>query len=447
MVRKDINVKTPVRNRKADRISYELLNQHNSETQKNRSLLFINNYKQKKMKLTKMITATVLAVATLASCKKEITQEKKFNDEASSLKSNESSANVDENENLSDRGKAGVVYTLSNQASGNMVLAYNRSADGTLTYSASYPTGGNGTGGGLGNQGAVVIGNDEEDDNVLLAVNAGSNTISSFKITGNGLSLKSTINSGGTRPVSIAQYDDLVYVLNAGGTGNISGFWLGEDGKLTAIPNSSRPLSSATAGAAEISFVRNGAVLAITEKATNKIITYTVDVSGLPGVMHSISSANPTPFGFAAAKNGNIYVSEAAGGAPGASSVSSYHISEDGSISLTQGPVATTQTAACWVVLTGNGKYFYTTNAGSNNISSYSAKANTGNISLLQSIAATSAMTPVDAALSNNSKFLYILNANGHSITAYSVAENGGLTALPVTVTGLPVGTNGLAAR
>jgi 6-phosphogluconolactonase (cycloisomerase 2 family) len=54
-------------------------------------------------------------------------------------------------------------------------------------------------------------------------------------------------------------------------------------------------------------------------------------------------------------------------------------------------------------------------------------------------------MGPIDAALTDNSKYLYILNSASHSISAYAVANNGSLTTLQ-TVTGIPVGDNGLAA-
>lgn len=411
----------------------------------------IKSFKTKStiMKLINTITAAVMAMVTLAACQKE-NKETAFKGDLKTEAESEGNSGVQDllttesNSNHSNGGNnRGFVYTLSNQTSGNMVLAYRRSANGSLTYTASYAAGGNGSGGGLGNQGAVTI---TGDNDVLLAVNAGSNTISSFKITGNGLNLKSTVSSGGTTPVSITQHGNLVYVLNGGGTGNISGFWLGENNKLTPIPNSTKPLSSATAGAAQVSFVRNGKVLVITEKATNKIITYAVNQWGRPGAMHSITSASPTPFGFAAGRFGNIYVSEAAGGAANASNVSSYRIGFDGSISLTQGPVPTGQSAACWVVLTENGRFIYTTNTASNTLSSYDVHPYSGNLNILQSIAATSGMGPIDAALTDNSKYLYVLNGAGHSISAYSVASNGGLGILQ-TVTGLPIGANGLAAN
>lgn len=387
------------------------------------------------MKLQIKLSAIALAIISLVSCQKDIQHEG-----LSPVESGRNNNDVAVEKNNGNNKK--YVYTLSNETSGNKVMIYERAIDGMLSFSSSASTGGNGSGGGLGNQGAIVVANDD----VVLAVNAGSNSISSLKITGSGLNLKSTVNSGGTTPVSIAQHGELVYVLNSGGSGNISGFRLDVNDKLTPIQNSTRPLSSMSAGAAQVSFVRNGTVLVITEKATNKIITYKLGNDGLPQTMHSIMSASPTPFGFAAGMYGNIYVSEAVGGAPGASNVSSYHVDMDGSISLTQGPVPTGQSAACWVVLTDDGQHIYTTNTASNSVSSYDVQQISGNIGLLQSVAGSTQMGPIDAALAEGSKYLYVLNAGGHSISVFAVAENGSLSSLQ-TVTGLPMGANGLAAN
>ena len=46
----------------------------------------------------------------------------------------------------------GAVYVLSNQVDGNAVIAFPRSADGTLAAPTPFTTGGTGTGGGLGSQ-------------------------------------------------------------------------------------------------------------------------------------------------------------------------------------------------------------------------------------------------------------------------------------------------------
>ena len=396
------------------------------------------------MKQLKQMAALAVTVLTFAACQKETKLFPSATEENASVKSEQSVAKPYEGgDNFGSGNKH--VYTLSNQVSGNSVLVYNRAGNGMLTYSTSYATGGTGTGGGLGNQGALIMSGDDDDDDMLLAVNAGSNSISSFQIKGGGLSLKSTVSSGGMRPVSITQHDDIVFVLNAGGTNNISGFKLKNNGMLEPIANSTRPLSAAGTGPAQVYFVNDGRVLVITEKATNKITTYTVNEWGIPGTMHTITSSSPTPFGFADDDNGNIFVSEAVGGAPGASVLSSYRVSNNGTVTLINGSVGAGQSAACWVVITKNGKYAYTTNTASNNLTNFNV-SNSGSISVNTSIAAITGMGPIDAALSNNSKYLYILNAGSHTIGVYTVAGDGSLS-LQQTVSGVPVGATGLTAR
>ena len=384
------------------------------------------------MKSIKSFMAATSVALFLFSCEKNIQDPAK--DEVATLKT---SADVQ-----SKKGTAGYVFTLSNQTAGNRVLVYSRTSDGSLSYVTAYPTGGTGTGGGLGNQEAIFL---SDDNNLLLAVNPGSNSVTSFAVSGGDLVWVSTVSSGGTKPVSVTAHNDVVYVLNSGGSGNISGFSLHADGSLHPIATSTRPLSSASAGAAQVSFVADGNAVAITEKATNKIITYTINSQGIPGMMHSITSAHPTPFGFAVGGKGNIFVSEAAGGAPGASALSSYHINDNGTIALVDGPVGANQSAACWVVLTNNGKYAYTTNTASNNLSTFRVNSS-GSISVLNAIAATTQMGPIDAALSNNSKFLYVLNSGSHSIGVYAVDNDGSLSSVQ-TVPGLPAGATGLSSK
>ena len=392
------------------------------------------------MKQTKNLIVFTVTTLFFTACQKDTRLSQNSPDESAEVNTK---SHYNENAGSGDGQPAGHVYTLSNQVSGNKVMDFRRADDGSLTFVAAYETGGNGTGTGLGNQGAIILADKNE---IILAVNAGSNSISSFKVKNNGLRLLSTVHSGGERPVSITQHDEVVFVLNAGGNGNISGFRLNGAGKLIPVSNSTKPLSSTNAGAAQISFVRDGRTIAITEKATNTITTYTVNEWGIPGMMHTITSANPTPFGFAVGDNGNIFVSEAAGGAAGASTVSSYRINNDGSISLINGPVATTQSAACWVVLTHNGKFAYTTNTASNTLSTFNVNPIAGNISLRSPVSATTGIGPIDAALNNNSKYLYILNSGSHSISVFAVAGDGGLNSAQ-TVLGLPIGANGLAAE
>ena len=339
----------------------------------------------------------------------------------------------------------GAVYTMTNAASGNEVLVYDRSSDGSLAFLGAYATGGLGSGAGLGSQSALTL---SHDNHWLFAVNAGSNQISSFAVTEGGLQLVDVVDSGGTLPVSLTSYKGWLYVLNAGGSGNISGFAVGQDGSLSPLAGSIQPLSNGNAGAApavaQIAFSSDGSTLAVTEKSTNLIDTYLVE-NGWAGAPISNPSAGSTPFGFAFDRHGHAIVSEAFGGAPGASALSSYEITKNG-FSVISPSVATTQTAACWVAISNNGKYAYTTNAGSGSISSYQI-AEDGTITLLNPTAGVigAGSSPVDMAFSNNGQTLYALANGAHTISIFGMNSDGSLASQGTI--NVPVGVVGLAAR
>lgn len=342
------------------------------------------------------------------------------------------------------QGVVGSVYIMTNSASGNQVIVYSRAADGTLTWQANYATNGLGISGLTGsNQGGLVL---SEDGRWLIVVNAGSNDISVFSVNHKGLTLTDKASSQGTMPISATIDGNLVYVLNTGGTestGNIAGYQL-TDGQLSPISGSVQPLSGATAPA-QISFNPSGRVLVVTEKSTNKIDTYTVNDQGVASAPNVQASNGGTPFGFDFTNSGTLIVSEAAGGPSGTSAVSSYDISDSGTLTVLSPSVPDTQQAACWLIATGNGQFAYTTNAHSTTISSYSISGD-GKISLLNSKAATVGGTDLDMALARNSRFLYIFDNGDHAIVAYQVHADGNLTWLQTT-NGIPAGADGLAAN
>ncbi len=340
---------------------------------------------------------------------------------------------------------AGAVYTLTNRAAGNAVAVFKRGADGTLTPQGEVATNGLGSGGGLGSQGALVL---SKNGQWLYAVNAGSNEISVFAVKPEGLLLVNKAGSGGVRPISLTVHDDLLYVLNGGGgSGNITGFHLNEHGALRPIAGSTRPLSSNASGPAQIEFDRDGDVLVVTEKATNKITLYPVhdDVAGAPLVRDSVGM---TPFGFAFDKRDHLIVSEAFGGQPGRSALSSYDIEEHRlGLQTITASAGDNQTAACWVVVTRNGRYAYTTNTGSGSISGYSVDPH-GRLALLNANGRTgvTGAGPTDMALSGNSKFLYAITPGTGEVAAFRVEADGSLTAL-ARAHGIPASAVGLAAH
>ena len=338
----------------------------------------------------------------------------------------------------------GAVFTLSNSAAGNAVLAFGRSADGSLTPAGSFATAGNGTGAGLGSQGAVVL---SEDGRFLFAVNAASNTITSFAVEGTSLALVNTVASGGTLPISLTNHDDLVYVLNAGGTENITGFSIGATGALTALAGSSRPLSGTGVGPAQVGFDPSGRWLIVTEKNTNRIDVYAVGNNGYASAPVVNPSVGQTPFGFAFNQHGVLIVSEAFGGAVDASAVSSYTVGSGGTLDVVSASVPTTETAACWVAVTNNGKFAYAANTGSASVTGFEVRKAT--LSILDPDGKTGATgtTPIDAAVSHNSQFLYTLTAGSHAISAFSVSQNDGSLSNVGGAAGLPVSTVGLAAK
>jgi 6-phosphogluconolactonase len=338
----------------------------------------------------------------------------------------------------------GAVFTVSNAAVGNAVIAFARSADGSLTPAGSFATLGNGTGAGLGSQGAVVL---NDDGSLLFAVNAASNTITSFVVDGATLTRINTVASGGTLPISLTAHGDILYVLNAGGTENITGFSIGAAGALTMLPGSSRPLSGAGVGPAQVGFDPTGRWLVVTEKNTNLIDVYSVGTDGYASAPTINPSAGQTPFGFAFNQHGVLIVSEAFGGAVDASAVSSYTLGTGGTLGVVSASVPTTETAACWVAVTNNGKFAYAANTGSASVTGF--EVHKAGLTILDADGKTGSTgtTPIDAAVSHNGQFLYTLTAGSHAISAFSVRQNDGSLSGVGGASGLPVGTVGLAAR
>ena len=379
--------------------------------------------------MTKPFIFLALVAAGLAACE----QDRGVANPAAAIVASRQTVQDDADE----AGGLHAVYTITNQVSGNAVAVFTRAADGTLTPAGTVPTGGTGTGTGLGSQGAVVL---SDDGLRLFAVNAGSNDVSVFTVSPAGLTLASRTPSGGIQPISLTTSGNVVYVLNAGGAGNITGFRLDRTGGLTPIAGSTQPLSGPNVGPAQVRFSPDGRRLIVTEKNTNLLDLYAVDANGAATSRISVASAGGTPFGFAFGHRSELFVSEAAG------SASSYLL-DAGGLTLVSGAVSTHQGAPCWAVVTNDERFGYTGN-GAGSVSAY-AIAPSGAISLVDPNGATAVIGGGvnDIALSGNSRYLYVLQVgNAPAIHAFRVQQDGHLTRLGPIV-GLPAGTRGLAAR
>jgi 6-phosphogluconolactonase len=339
---------------------------------------------------------------------------------------------------LADSGKE-AVYTLTNAASGNSVIAFSRASDGTLRENGAYPTGGAGSGNGLGSGHSLVVSADGKE---LVVVNAGSNSISLLAVDSGGLRLIGPpVDSRGVRPTSVTMDHDLVYVMNAG-SNSIAGFRIDRKSGLAPIPGAIQALGAGAANASQIQFDKSGRVLIVDERGSSTIDTFVVDDNGVAGPARTTPSNAGGPFGFDVDRQGHILFSATSLGGGLMSGATSYDVARDGALTPNGGPVSSGQAAACWLAAAGH--YAYTTNAASGSIGRF-AIAQDGSLSHLGTTVVGPGSTPLDNTVSHDQQFMYALLAGSHQIVGYRVGADGSLT--QVTSVAVPVGAAGMAAR
>jgi 6-phosphogluconolactonase len=338
---------------------------------------------------------------------------------------------------------ARAVFVMTNSAHRNEILSYQRQRDGNLKREGVFRTGGRGSGGTndpLGSQGALTL---TQDHSVLLAVNAGTGDISSFLVNGPHLRLVDVQPSGGSAPVAVAEWGNVVYVLNFAGNSNVVGFRL-EDGCLRPIPNSIRYLTSDNSGASSLAFSPDGRFLAVTEKLNNKIDVFPVEADGTLGAMVVTNDPAAGLFAVTFAPDGALLSVETGG-----STISSFLVEAAGSLAPLSAALPTLGKASCWEVVTPDGRFVYTSNAGTANISGFSITG-AGLLTPLPGTVVASnpaGSTNLDITISSDGKFLYSLNSGTGALGIFAIRADGTLKALGA-VGGLPIsaGFNGIAA-
>lgn len=372
----------------------------------------------------------------------------------------------------------GRVYTETNNPNRNQVMIFDRFANGHLKFVKAVATGGQGgqqlqpgcapTCPFLDTQGEVA---QTSNGKLVFAVNAGSNSVSSFRVTPGGLKLVSVHNSGGKFPNSLTVHGNLLYVLDSGifptpgpaVPGNIAGLRFNAGGHLTAVSGSIQPLTPAVPGLArQVGFNNNGKLLVVsllgdptlaTPVATDSIDTFQVSASGAASTATAHDATTPFPFGFAFDPNDHLIMSQVTSlTVPGSGDTASYGVAASGALSPIA-TVATKGTAPCWVTVTSNGKFAYVVNTGGGAptgafTSQYKLSASGGLTLLGNTSVRPNEFALTDETLSSDSRYLYVLSTGAtpatHHIDEYRVGANGILTFIGQTPAFAVPGASGL---
>ncbi|HEY1642972.1 MAG TPA: beta-propeller fold lactonase family protein [Streptosporangiaceae bacterium] len=336
----------------------------------------------------------------------------------------------------------GYSYLDGNTTGSNTIDAFARHADGSVTPLPGSPfaAGGAGTGAGLASQGAIQV---TRDHRYLLAVDAGSNQVSVLRLTTGGVPVPAghPVSSGGSQPVSVAvSGSGLVYVANSGASGsNYTGFRLSPGGTLTPVPGSTVPVAG-TSGLGDVFFNPLGTRVIGTRTGTSQIDSFVVLPSGrllaAPGSPFTGQGLGQLGAEFSPAHPFQLFVSNAHNG-PGLGTVSAYRDGLLGHLTpIGASPVPDGQTAPCWVEISHDGRFLFTVNTGSSNISSY-AISRAGALTLIGSTPISGGGGDIDARLSPDGRTLLVDGSSAHILSAFAVA-GGHLTELPGSPVPLP---------
>lgn len=367
-------------------------------------------------------------------------------------------------ERLRQVGNRGAVYVQTNTEPQNFVQVYFRRADGWLTRGPRVRTGGSGsaTSPPLGfpfvdTQGAVAL---DDTADLLFAVNAGSNTVSSFIVTPTGLVRADQVSARGVFPASVAVTRrgpgrNLLYVLNELSK-TVSGYTVDSGGKMTPIPNGVEQVSGGFS--AQVGFDTSGRVLTVANRSNNTISTFTVRPNGRLGEEIVTPGQGGFPFGFDYTRRSHLIVATSTIPLtpiyPGLGA--SYLVDPRTAGVRAIGAVPSRALDTCWVEMSKDDRYAFMTNGASGNISRFRVSRR-GQLTFL-GLTPTPAPAALDLDKSRDGRFLYVLNTdvtlspNGQPlfgasrVTTYAIRSNGGLSRLASTPQLPFAGASGLAA-
>ncbi|MFI6341232.1 lactonase family protein [Streptomyces sp. NPDC050535] len=336
------------------------------------------------------------------------------------------------------------VFVQGNELAANTIHVFERGDDGALRAAGNYVTGGKGGDqvdaptDSLASQSSLVY---DDRSGLLLAVNAGSGTVTSFRVQGQKLTSRQVVSSGGSFPASITVSGKLAYVMNAGGEGSVKGFRITAKGlvplsgshRSLGLDNEKVPLFSSSPG--QVAFTPDGRALVVTTKSANTVEVFPMRRDGRPAQRPVVNdSAGGVPFAITFDEGGRMLVAEAE-----KSTVSTYKVRADGTLKVVQQPLANGQNTLCWLERAGD--FFYGGNTGNSTVTGYRTDRH-GKLLLTNDVGIAtppSAMSQgvIDLAVTRDERFLYVQNAVSGTVDGFRVGRNGSLIKV-TTATGLP---------
>ncbi|KAF5343202.1 hypothetical protein D9756_003435 [Leucocoprinus leucothites] len=351
------------------------------------------------------------------------------------------------------KGKSvGAAYFLTNEPNGNFVVAADIGTDGKLNLRRAIDAGGLGAHGqpdnngpdGLFSQGSIKA---SKSGKVLVTVNPGSSTLSSFKIDPNDPTalrmIGKPVSSDGQFPISVALNKDgnMACAVNGGAINGVSCYSIDQQKGLVPIQNTVRslglnqttPATGPAGSASQVVFTEDGNRLVVSVKGVPPqpgfFAVWDVQADGslsenfqsiapakgglLPFSMTVIPGKNAI-FATDAGIGFDIFDLAAAGSSQGQNSTATGDRSSSNAI---DGQVAT-----CWSTFSPSTGNFYLTDIGTSTITEVNLDDNLA-AKIVKQYPQTqqSATIDLDIASVGSTDFLYVLAANATTIDVLSL--------------------------
>lgn len=194
----------------------------------------------------------------------------------------------------------------------------------------------------------------------------------------------------------------------------------------------------------------DGHWLVVIEKASNSIDVFPVQSDGTLGAVVGNTSVTPGAFATLFTPNGRLIVSEnQPNSGTDTSSISSYTIEANGTLTPISQSLPTDGNGNCWNAISPNGKWVYVDNAATFTVAGFSIGSNGALAPIAGTILSSlpDGANNLDITVSGDGKYLFNLQSGAGAIGVFTINSDGTLNRLG-DIEGLPQteGFNGIAA-